>query len=185
MIVVGTDVETTGLNQEDGHRITEIALDIYHFEPGSEPVKKGMFHTLVNPQRSIPDKIQSITGITPAMVAKSPTWDEVAPKVARILKVTDVLVAHNSSFDAPFIGFELLRAKQTLRETMSVFCTMQNGRFATPMGKVPKLAELCWALDVEFATDAAHRADYDTVKMMEALWKGVKQGHFNLEQGAE
>lgn len=181
MIIVGTDIETTGLKQEAGHRITEIAMDIYHFD-GKKPVAKGIFHTLVNPERTIPDNIQNLTGITPSMVAKAPTWAEVAPKVSKILNATDVLVAHNIDFDAPFLVAELLRVGQSVNDNIEAFCTMENGRFATPLGKCPKLTELCWALEVDFADDAAHRADYDTMKMMEALWAGVELGEFVLPE---
>jgi hypothetical protein len=61
------DVETTGGGYGKGHRITEIAV---------VPVEAGVvgqpFSTLVHPGRSIPWRIQSLTGITDAMVAHAP-----------------------------------------------------------------------------------------------------------------
>ena len=181
--VTGIDLETTGFNAEDGHRITEIAMVIQRYDPATKlftPV--GQFSRLVNPKRSIPELIQRITHITPDMVRECPIWEEVAPTVAKIIRATDLFVAHNAEFDSTFLGYELLRVGERLSPHTQVFCTMENGRFATPMGKPPKLAELCHSLGVEFDSNAAHRAIYDTDRMMRALNEGVVKGYFNLDE---
>jgi len=61
-----------------------------------------------------------------------------------------------------------------------VFDTMTEGRWATPDGKLPKLQELCFALEVEYDTNKAHAAEYDVDVMMECLWKGIDCGFFTL-----
>lgn len=181
LIIAGIDIETTGFEAELGHRITEIAIDVYElFVPTMELTKRGVFHRLINPQRDIPAKVQEITNITPGLVKYCPTWNEIGPKVASILAATDIFVAHNANFDAPFLAHEILRIGQKIDLDMETYCTMQNGRFATPFGKCPKLAELCWALGVEFDSDSAHRANFDTDRMMAALLAGVKGGYFDL-----
>jgi len=46
---------------------------------------------------------------------------------------------------------------------------------------VPKLAELCRACRIDFDEVSAHRAWYDTEKMMDALIYGLKKGYFKLD----
>lgn len=179
--LVGLDLETTGFKAEDGHRITEIAMVVERFCPDSKTFTTlGKFHRLINPKRSIPIDVQHLTNITPAMVVDCPDWETVAPVVGKIIRAADVFVAHNADFDSIFLGLELHRVGEALSPHTQVFCTMQNGRFATPLGKPPKLVELCQALEVEFDTSGAHRADYDTDRMMCALHKGVELGYFDL-----
>lgn len=184
--ITGLDIETTGFKAEDGHRITEIAMTINRYDPFSKVFTHvGKFHRLINPKRVIPSEVQSLTGITPAMVAECPVWEDVAPAVGRIIRATDIFVAHNADFDSVFLGLELHRVGEEFSPHTQVYCTMQNGRFATPLGKPPKLVELCQALDIEFDTSGAHRADYDTDRMMEALHKGSALGYFDLTPAVE
>ena len=181
--ITGIDIETTGFNAEDGHRITEIAMVIQRYDPEARAFSPvGQFSRLVNPKRMIPDNIQKLTHITPELVRDCPAWEEVAPTVGRIIRATDLFMAHNAEFDSTFLGYELLRVGERLSPHTQVFCTMENGRFATPMGKPPKLIELCRSLGVEFDPDAAHRAIYDTERMMAALNVGVAKGYFNLDE---
>ncbi len=181
LILTGIDVETTGFEPEKGHRITEIAMDVYSYDLATRVfTKRGAFHRLVNPQRDIPLVVQELTNITPALVSSCPNWNDVAPGVASILAATDLFVAHNANFDAPFVAHELLRVGQKVNLDMETFCTMQAGRFATPFGKCPKLTELCWALGVDFDDTVAHRANYDTDRMMQALFAGIDAGYFDL-----
>lgn len=179
--LVGIDLETTGFNAHEGHRITEIAMIVSRYDPVSKQlVNVGKYHRLVNPKRSIPPEVQRITNITPELIRDCPTWEEIAPAVGKIIRATDVFVAHNAEFDSVFLAHELLRVGESLSPHTQVYCTMENGRFATPMGKCPKLIELCHVLDVEFNPDDAHRAIYDTEKMMLALESGIELGYFDL-----
>lgn len=179
MIIVAGDIETTGLSAPDGDRITEIALAVWQLKDGLFTCA-GEFSELVNPERSIPAYIQNLTGITPAMVATADKWDVVAPKVAKILNAASVFIAHNADFDAPFIGHELLRVGQPINPKMEVFCTLKNGYHVSALGKPPSLRELCWAYEVEYDPNKAHRAIYDVRAMMEAFVKGVYAGDFTL-----
>lgn len=179
---VGTDVETTGLRPEKGDRITEIALVIVDFDIGTSAFQmRKSWSTLINPERSIPAKVQELTSIKSAMVATKPVFKDVAPSVARVFESADCVVAHNFEFDGDFIIHEMERADQQLNMDSEPFCTMQSGRFAKPLGEVPKLTDLCWALDVEFDDTVAHRAKYDTERMMEAFAIGCKRGVFQPE----
>lgn len=185
LIAAVLDIETTGLKQEDGHRIIEIAaaLILLEFDPAGQLVswkKVGQTWTQrINPMRSIDAGAQQVHGITAADLKDSPEWEFVAPKVKKILEASDLAVAHNAMFDMPFIGLELIRIEETL-PPVEVFCTMTEGRTSTSMGKVPNLEELCWAVGVRYNPDEAHAADYDVDRTVECLIKGLEFGYFDL-----
>jgi DNA polymerase III subunit epsilon len=73
------DIETTGGNASSSG-ITEIAIHIHN---GQKVINH--FTTLINPQVSIPNFITALTGISNAMVAAAPTFDEVAQKIYDLL----------------------------------------------------------------------------------------------------
>lgn len=182
LIVAGTDIETTGLSQEDGHRIIEIAIAMYQTDNGVDFRKLGKTWTQrINPMRAIDPGAQAVHGIGSADLKGCPEWEEIAPKINKFLSHTDILVAHNVEFDAPFIALELVRAGFDMPQ-FDYFCTMQNGRQATAMGKQPSLAELAWAFGLTYDTSEAHAADYDIDLTMDCFFRGLKQGVFHLPQ---
>lgn len=178
MILAGVDTETTGLDQEKGHRIVEICFRLY------DSVTRDLVDEYVqriNPQRSIDSKAQAVHHITATDLIGCPTWEEVAPKVASMMAKADLMVAHNMNFDGPFIALELVRVGVTV-PNIKTLCTMKEGRWATPLGKNPNLGEVCFALGVDYDSSAAHAADYDVDVMMECLFRGVDRGFYHLPE---
>lgn len=177
MIVAGLDIETTGLDQEKGHRIIEIALVIFRLE---DQLEIGKFVTRVNPQRSIDAKAQEVHGIAIEDLIACPIWTVVGPKVAALMSNCDLFVAHNGKwFDLPFIAGELIRIGQRVPDGQ-VIDTCADARWATPNGKMPNLAELCFACGVVYDTKLAHGAEYDVRVMMECFFKAQARGLFQL-----
>lgn len=176
MLIVGADLETTGFKAEKGHRIVEVCFQLWDTD---KRAKVREFSSLINPLRSIPQDASNVHGIYLEDLHHSPTWEKVAPAISKMLSVSKVFVAHNVGFDGPFMGHELARVGAAIPD-IDTFCTMLNGRWATGNGKNPKLAELCWALEVPFNKDEAHRASYDVDAMMQCLWKGIDAGMFIL-----
>jgi len=175
MIVTGLDIETTGLEQEKGHRIIEVAASLYELE--SQKLL-GKFVQRINPQRSIDPGAQAVHGISFDMVSDCPIWEEVAPKLVKVMQKSQIIIAHNGEwFDLPFIAGELLRIGVAVPNVAS-FDTMLYGRWATPMGKLPNLRELCFACGVEYDTEKAHAADYDVDVMMQSFFHGYSKGFF-------
>ena len=113
------------------------------------------------------------------MLIGKPKWKDVADDILARLEKANVLVAHNFAFDGAFIASELIGADKHVPLTPS-YCTMENGRWATFNGKLPKLAELCFALGVDYDPQAAHAADYDTDVTAQCLFKGIDRGFFQL-----
>lgn len=117
------DLETTGGNATKD-RITEIAA--VRVENGIEVAR---WSTLVNPDVPISPFIQSLTGISDAMVANAPRFEEVATPLLEVLRDA-VLVAHNVHFDHSFVQHALQRLG--LEFTPKTLCTVRLSRKLYP-----------------------------------------------------
>jgi DNA polymerase-3 subunit epsilon len=93
------DLETTGGSAQAGSMITEVGAVKVR---GGEVL--GEFQTLVNPHQAIPPFISVLTGISDAMVAGSPSIEQVLPQFLEFARGC-VLVAHNAPFDVGFLRF--------------------------------------------------------------------------------
>jgi len=160
------DLETTGGSAQGGSMITEV---------GAVKVRGGQvlgeFQTLVNPAQAIPPFIAVLTGITDAMVAASPSIEQVLPQFLEFAQGC-VLVAHNAPFDVGFLrhfaeqqgrpwpAFEVLDTAKLARRVVT--------RDDTPNCKLSSLAVLFGA-----STTPNHRALSDaraTVDVMHGLF---------------
>jgi len=90
------DLETLGLNAHENEIIEIGAVKLM----GTRIIDR--FSQLINPNKSIPYKIQKLTNITDSMVANEPTIDEVLPKFMEFVGDA-TMVAHNAMFDMGFI----------------------------------------------------------------------------------
>lgn len=179
MIVNVLDIETTGLDQSKGHRIIEI--DMILFDLNHPNKKAGHYYTRINPMRNIDKAAEQVHGINLIDLANCPTWEEVSDDIVEILKKTDLAVAHNVAFDLPFIVFELMRIGKFV-PNFDTFCTMENGRMATSMGKLPNLQDLCFCCGVDYDEKEAHAASYDTKVLKDCFLEGLKMGLFEIEK---
>jgi len=180
-ITVG-DIETTGLDQEKGDRIIEIAFLMYAFDTETGKIEGlGKYTQRVYPDKAISAKAQSIHNISIDDLIGSPLWEDVAGQVAKHLTDTDLFVAHNSDFDAPFLSNELLRVGIAIPD-IEIFCTMKEGRFATYDGAVPSLRVLCGCFGIKYDLSEAHAALYDTAQTAKCFFLGLKQGYFKLPE---
>lgn len=176
VIVTGCDIETTGLEFAEGHRIIEIAFAMHKF-PSMELVLERVYR--FNPERAIQAKAQEVHGISYEELADQPLFSALAPTIAKILAMSSVIIAHNADFDVPFIQHELSLAGISAK--MTPFCTMKNSRWATPLGKNSSLRELCFSLGVEYDEEKAHGALYDVSVMMECFRRGHSLGFFAVD----
>lgn len=177
-IIGGLDIETTGLSQSDGHRIIEIALHPFVLET-QQRLTPLLWR--INPERSIDPAAQAVHKISFEDVMLCPKWGDVAPRFALALSKMNAVVAHNGeSFDIPFINGEFMRIGQPAPSNYALVDTCVQGRWATPMGKIPNLRELCFATGVDYNPELAHRADYDVDCMMKAFFVGYEKGFFKI-----
>ncbi len=145
------DVETTGTHANGGDRITEIA--IVHVD-GGEIVDR--FTTLVNPERSIPPYITSLTQISWAMVKDALPFRRRADEVAARLRGR-VFVAHNAAFDWRFVGAEMARCDRQL--SGPTLCTVRLARRLLP--ELPRRSLDMVARHFGVEITARHRAAGD------------------------
>lgn len=177
IIVGGLDFETTGLDQEKGHRIIEVALTLHELDTRK---RLGQFVTRVNPERSVDPDATAVHGIKFEDLISAPTWPSVAPKLSALVGKCHYVVAHNGEgFDAPFMVREFLRVGVPIPE-FRVVDTMLQGRWATPDGSVPNLGALCFACGVDYDKAQAHAALYDVDRMMDCFFSQFENGFFTL-----
>jgi DNA polymerase-3 subunit epsilon len=148
-IIAVIDFETTGLSPAQGDRATEIAAVILE---GSKVVDR--YQSLMNAGVRIPSFIESLTGISNAMIRSAPSAAVVMREVNEF--VGDIpLVAHNASFDSKFWDAELARIHQRRKQEFA--CSLLLSRRLLPQAPSHKLGDL-----VEFANlpiaGKAHRA---------------------------
>lgn len=155
------DIETTGSYAGD-NGITEIAIIIHN---GEHILEK--FETLVNPGTSIPYHIQTLTGIDDDMVAKAPSFKQIAKTVYTLLHKR-VFIAHNVNFDYSFLNQELQRAGYDWKAPK--LCTVRLSRKIFPNLASYSLGKLCQNLGIPIYH--RHRAMGDveaTVTLFERL----------------
>jgi len=160
------DLETTGMLAAE-ERITEIGLI---------EVDKGEFvdswSQLVNPEKSIPPFIETITGISDAMVQHAPTFAELAPALFERLE-GKLLIAHNARFDYGFLRGEFERVG--LDYEARVLCTVKLSRKLFPEQRRHNLDSLIHRHDLRCS--ARHRALGDA----EVLWQFLQKIQAELD----
>lgn len=163
------DIETTG-GYAANHRITEIA--VYHHD-GIQLT--GSYHTLINPERSIPYYITGLTGITSEMVLDAPAFSEVAGELLDQLNGR-VFVAHNAHFDYSFLKREFEMAG--LSWQAKKLCTVRLSRKILPGLRSYSLGSLAESLGIQITN--RHRAGGDasaTAKIFDILLRRDKDQH--------
>ena len=171
---LGLDTETTGVNPEKGDKIIEIALIKYDLKGN----RIGDFIQRIDPERAINPDAQAVHGISYADLVGMPKFVDVAEQVYEVMQGATLLIAHNFAFDGNFIATEFVNAGKHVPNVPS-FCTMENSRWACFDGKLPKLAEVCFAMGVEYDDSKAHAASYDVEVMAECFFKAMKRGLYD------
>ncbi len=163
---VVVDLETTGgrasSDGDDVDAITEI---------GAVKVRGGAvlgeLATLVDPGRSIPPQIVSLTGITSAMVCNAPKIDTVLPAFLEFARGA-VLVAHNAGFDIGFLRAAAERC-QIAWPRPPVLCTVRLARRVLTRDEAPSVRLSALAQLFGATTTPTHRALDDARATVDVL----------------
>lgn len=146
------DFETTGMSPGHSCRATEIAAVIV--EDGRIVAR---YQNLMNSGAYVPAFIESLTGISNAMLRNAPPAAQVMAEVAEFVGRTP-LVAHNASFDQKFWDAELGLIQR--QRVQGFACSMLLARRLLPQAPNHKLGTLnSWAQLPH--TGQAHRAMAD------------------------
>ncbi|WP_194722913.1 3'-5' exonuclease family protein [Noviherbaspirillum malthae] len=116
------DLETTG-GTAGSDRITEVGI----VEVDEQGVRE--WSSLVNPDMPIPEFIQSLTGISDAMVQHAPRFEDLADEIDARL-ADRVFIAHNARFDYGFLRSEFRRIGRDFHPP--VLCTVRLSRKLYP-----------------------------------------------------
>ena len=163
------DVETTGMRAAEDDRITEIAVVLMQ---GSR--REVVFESLLDPGRSIPERITGLTGISDEMVRGKPSFADVADQILSVL-AGRVFVAHNARFDWGFVGAEIRRARD-LELDGARLCTVRLARRLVRQEPSYSLGALAKRFAFEFP--ARHRAAGDaivTAMLLERLLDAARE----------
>ena len=162
------DIETTGSTPQSAG-ITEIAIVIHN---GIEVT--GKFVTLINPRHKIPPFIVNMTGISDAMVAEAPLFEEVAPQIYNLLNGR-VFVAHNVSFDYSFVHF--LLGRSGFQWSAPKLCTIKLSRRVFPGLEKYGLGSLTRDLGIKI--EGRHRAWGDAAATAQVLTMAIAKEGMN------
>ena len=141
------DLETTGLSPRH-HRIVEIAV----IQTDHWGRQQATWTTRVNPEG--PVGATHIHGITQADVANAPLFRELVPTIVSLLSGR-ALVAHNASFDLPFLAHEFHRASW-LWPDVPQLCTLRESKHFLPQLNRRRLIDCCTECGIRL--DNAHSA---------------------------
>ncbi|MDB5353420.1 MAG: polC [Planctomycetota bacterium] len=166
---VALDLETTGLSAETD-RIVEVGA--VRFDASGRDL--GHFQSLVNPRRPVSAQARSIHGISDAELAVAPTADVVLPAFLAWLGETShlILLAHNASFDAGFLGCEFARIGSS-RAVPPIVDTLALARRRLPNAPNHRLDTLARLLGLD--PDGPHRALADSFRV-KGLWLALTAG---------
>ena len=148
------DVETTGLDPGDGHRIVEIAcVELVHHVPTGRS-----FHRYVNPERDMPADALSVHGLTAEFLARQPPFAAGLDELLVFIG-SDPLVIHNAEFDLAFLNAELARLqREPIASGYVDTLTMARRRFP---GSPASLDALCRRFDIDLSGRVEHGAEID------------------------
>jgi len=116
------DFETTGFSPSKDKIIQVAALRYQDFKLVDQ------FVSFINPEVSIPYRIQALTGISNLDVLHAPRAIELIPELIQFIN-GDILVAHNARFDASFLVENINRYIST-RKTFEFADTVQLAKQA-------------------------------------------------------
>src|SRR5438067_6171530 len=154
-IRVALDLETTGLYAEQD-AILEIAAIKFQ---GVTILDK--METLISPGRSIPFRVQRLTGITPKHVAGAPSFESISRPLQQFLGDYPI-VGHSIPFDVGFLRRRGLVRNNPLIDTFELATVLLPSLPSYNLGQVAE------ALGVAVAP-GRHRAMVDTILAMEVF----------------
>lgn len=158
------DLETTGF-YAGKDKITEI---------GAVKLRDGVvidrYSTFINPERSIPMKVQQLTGIDMTMVKDAPVIED---ELKHFLAFCGdaIMVAHNADFDMGFI--EYFAKRQNIEVLNTTMDTLELARILLPQLHNHKLGTIAKHYNVPLVN--AHRAVEDAQATAMVLIKMIDQ----------
>jgi DNA polymerase-3 subunit epsilon len=155
------DTETTGLDPADGHRVLEIgAVEIVH-----QSLTGKVFHTLINPERDVPQDAARVHGHTVEVLRDKPVFASIVDDFLAFIGDSK-LVIHNAEFDMRFVNAELARLGLATLSMDRVVDTLALARRKHP-GAPASLDALCDRYRIDRSRRVRHGALLDAEILVE------------------
>ena len=170
------DIETTGLEFKEGHRIIEIGcIELDNKEVGAS------YHEYINPSKTLTEDNIKIHGITNEYLKDKPIFEDIAEGFLKFIQ-DSYIVAHNASFDIGFLNFELERLSKTTISNERVIDTIKIARQRFP-GQQVSLDALIKKLKINTLIDREQHGALKDAKILTDVYlelKGINQIRLEL-----
>ena len=176
--LIALDVETTGLEISEGHRIIEVgAVEILDRE-----ITNTEFHRYVQPNRKVGESV-NIHGITDKFLINKPQFNQISEDLLSFIEGT-TLVIHNAPFDLGFLNNELkiIGIKETIEDICTIIDTLELSKQQRP-GTMHNLDALCRRFGIDTSARTRHGALLDA-QILAQVYLSMTGGQSNLFQEA-
>ncbi len=96
------DIETTGLEVQDGHRIIEIGAIVIQ----KRQITQETFHTYLNPERESDPGALNVHGLSTDFLSDKPLFSAIVSDFLAFIRDAELII-HNAKFDVGFLNHEL------------------------------------------------------------------------------
>src|SRR5689334_2261775 len=175
------DVETTGLDPIQGHRIVELGcVELLNRIPTG-----STFHVYLNPDRDMPAEAFAVHGLSTEFLQQHRRFLEVADEFLAFIGDAP-LVIHNAGFDHGFLCAELKRAERALIARERLVDTLLLARRKHPAGP-NRLDDLCARYGIDSSRRTKHGAllDAEILAEVDVELIGARQAQLGLTELAE
>lgn len=174
------DTETTGLDPLTGDRVLEVAaIELINDLPTG-----NHYHSLIHPQRDIPEEAARIHGIRMDQLKDAPRFEQIADDLLAFFG-DGKLVAHNAPFDFGFLNAEFARLGKPKLDPARMVDTLQMAKARFP-GMPNSLDALCRRFGIDLSARTTHNALLDCKLLAEVYVEltGGRQRGLGLGQEA-
>jgi len=173
------DTETTGLDPSEGHRIIELCcLELDNHLPTGR-----VYHTLIQPERDIPEESVQVHGLTEEKLADAPLFAAIADDLLGFIGDSR-LVIHNAEFDLKFLNAEFVRLSKPPLPPARGVDTIAIAKRRFP-GARYSLDELCRRFNIDLSGREKHGARIDAELLAQVYLElvGGRQARLALAPG--
>ena len=173
------DIETSGLDYKEGHRVIEIGcIELNRKGVGSH------FQRYINPLKTLTEENMNIHGITNEFLEDKPLFEDVADDFLSFIQ-DSFIIAHNANFDVGFLNHELEKISKPTIDKDRVVDTVVIARNRFP-GQQVNLDALVKKLKVNSLIDREFHGALKDAKILTDVYlelQGVNQMGLQLNEG--
>ena len=172
------DIENSGLEHKEGHRVIEIGcIELNEKEVGSH------FHQYINPLKTLTPENLKIHGITNDYLEDKPLFEDIADSFLDFIKDSPV-IAHNANFDIGFLNSELEKVSKPVISQDRVIDTVSIARKRFP-GQQVNLDALVKKLKINSLINRDHHGALKDAKILTDIYlelQGINQIGLQLDE---